>query len=216
VADGGRWAGWTNAVCAAAAGVLGTVEGAAVSLGATTTGQRHLVAASDPWTAKAARLDQTILDAPGHDAVALRAPIDVSDVSDECERWPGYAAAAAEIGLTSVSAYPLVLDGLSLGVFTVYRRRAHMPSASETVDTAILADLAVSAVLADHSRVERELISDGGLGKHDVAVAAGMLCVERDLSFDEAILRLRGYAYAVGRGVRDVASDVVRHAVWIV
>ncbi|RDH78820.1 hypothetical protein DVS77_09410 [Mycolicibacterium moriokaense] len=210
-----RWAGWANALCATAAFMLGTVDGAAISVRAT-AGHLEPIAASGRWAHEVARLEKAASDGPAHDALDARIVMHGADLSVERERWPHYCSAVAEAGLAAVSAFPLFIDNVDLGTFSVYRRHAHDAAEAEAADAAILGDMALSSLLADHHRVESQTISDGGPGTHDVAVAAGILCLERDLSFDEAISRLRGYAYAVGREIRAVARDVVDRRIRVV
>jgi hypothetical protein len=128
-----------------------------------------------------------------------------------CEQalWPSYSAAAAELGLVGASAFPLSAGGSHVGTFTVYRHHHGAATEAEWTDTALLAELAVSALVADRERVEDHLLGGEASGHYDLTAAAGTLCTRLDLSFDEAVSRLRTYAQAAGRPIQDLAADVM-------
>ena len=206
-----RW-GWGGgpALCAVAVAALDSVTGAALTLTTATAG-RQLVAVSSTWARRVEELDHSLEEGPAHAAQLAGVPVHVSDLSREHTLWPAYSIAAADIGLRGVSAFPVALGGSNLGTFTVYRRHQNAVSESEWTDTALMADLAVAAVLADQERIEHHLLDGEAPGpRYDLSAAVGMVAVDLDLSFDDAVNRLRSYSRALNRAMSDIALDVLR------
>lgn len=204
------WVGWAGALCAVAVAALDSVTGAALTLTTATAG-RQLVAVTSTWARRVEELDHSLEEGPAHAAQLAGVPVHVSDLSRERTLWPAYSIAAADIGLRSVSAFPVALGGSNLGTFTVYRRHQNAVSESEWTDTALMADLAVAAVLADQERIEHHLLDGEATGpRYDLSAAVGMVAVDLDLSFDDAVNRLRSYSRVLNRAMSDIALDVLR------
>ena len=204
------WPGWASSLCALAVEALETVCGAAITV---RTGTRPaLLAASDLLTCEMERLGAVLEEGPPYAALLSGVPVHVADISKDDTLWPAYAVAARDAGLVGISAFPLLFGGDAMGTFTVYRRqRERAPDHLEWIDTAIAADLAVSALLADEAHGERLLRT--GDPARDVAVAAGIVGARFDISFDEAVSRLRHRASRTKLPIRDVATNVICHRI---
>lgn len=172
------------------------------------------------------------LDGAPHDAVDLSDP-------EVCERWPLYGPDAACAGARALFALPLLGGEQSLGVLTLYRRTAGPLSDSERRAAGSCADAIVRSVLShyetsppaaddcdrdgdwDDDRDDGDVAATAadldravleGAGPYNLAevhIASGMVAVQLGVSAGVALGRLRGYAYADGRSVVDVAADVV-------
>jgi hypothetical protein len=199
-------------VCAAAISTSG-VDGAAVAvmLGAT---PRETVYASDRSASDLEELCLTVGEGPGADALA-GSPALVADLATaQClARWPVYAPAAVRAGVRAVFALPLAVGGIRLGVLDLYRRRPGELDREQLTDALILADT-VCTLLLDGPEQGRpgpggHLPEQAGAYHPEVHQATGMIIVQLGVSAAVALVRLRAYAYATDRRLRDVAADVV-------
>jgi hypothetical protein len=111
--------------------------------------------------------------------------------------------------VAAVFSFPLQVGAARLGVLDLYRSATGPLSDQELADTLICADLATDALLTSESGYV-ELASLDGVDTHpQVYQAAGMVMVQLSVGAEEALLRLRGYAYAHDLLVTEVARDIV-------
>jgi len=129
------------------------------------------------------------------------------------ERWLGYTDRALDAGIAAVFAFPLQVGGIKLGVLDLYNEAAG-PLGQAAVDEARALAGAATAVLlhlqssADRGELQTEL-AGSVFDRAEVHQATGMVAVQIGLGLADAFAVLRGRAYASGRGVNDVAHDVV-------
>jgi ANTAR domain len=197
------------AVMRAASGVDGTAI--TVVLGAA---PRETVYATDEVAAELAELALTLGEGPGVDAVA-GGPVLAADLTaaDCLARWPVFAPAAAAAGAGAVFALPLKVGAIQLGVLDLYRAEPGGLNGTQLADALLLADTAC-ALLLDAAQPNRPH-PDGrrpepvSLMHPEVHQATGMITVQLGVTAAVALIRLRAYAYAHERRLRDVAADVV-------
>lgn len=130
-------------------------------------------------------------------------------------RWPLFAPDATARGIGSIYAIPMQVGSARLGALDLYCEAPHTLTPA-TLDSAYLVtDIATALVLgfqADAPNGLSQLIED--LFEHRVVVhqATGMVSVQLGVGLTDALVAIRGHAYATDRTVRAVASDVVdRH-----
>lgn len=221
VPDAGRAAGgepadgvavWLQELCIVATNEL-PASGVGVSL-MTGAGVLGVAAASDRLTKSLGGLQLTLGEGPCMDALAAHRPVLEPDLTGvRTGRWPAYAPAAASLGVRSVFAFPLQRGGAPLGVMDVYRRAPGALTADSLGLALAFADLTVEALLGaqhtvTHGTPARGL--DDVLDSHYVVYQAqGMTMVDIGVSLDDALARLRAYAFAQDRSLSDVAQDVV-------
>jgi hypothetical protein len=214
--DRDRGANLPQTVPAKAAIALG-VDGICAGLG---TGPSGLVLS---WGQEAVGvamedLQFTLGQGPGLDAAA-GAPVLVPDLDAASARWPVFVPAAAELGVRAVFALPLRIGAISVGALLAHRAMAGPLVDGALADAFALAD-AVTLLL-----LHRESTGTGRPGSADdgprpgwarpatyraeVHQATGMISVQLGVSLAEALARLRAYAYADGRLIAEVATDVV-------
>jgi ANTAR domain len=199
-------------VGAAAMSAVG-VDGAALTV-TLAASPRETVYASGAVASELEELTLTVGEGPGIDALAGGPALAADLASAECEaRWPVFAPAAVDAGAKAVFALPLQVGGVRLGVMDLYRAQPGPLNADQLADALLLADTAC-AVLLEPPPGEfavpngREPESTGP--QHpEVHQATGMVIVQLGVSAAVAIVRLRAYAYANDRRLRDVAADVV-------
>jgi len=208
----GGSAGFLQQVCTAATVAL-SVSGAGISVMAD-DGVRGVSAASDPHSAHIEDLQFVLGEGPCMDAFASRRPILVPDLAvGATARWPMYTPAAHEGGIRAVFAFPLQIGAARLGVLDLFRVSAGPLTGEELPLALTFADVTVAGLLD-----QQEHVGEGGAGD-DLAVAAehqaelfqaqGMVMVQLGVTIDEAMARMRAYAFAEGRPLDEVARDVV-------
>jgi hypothetical protein len=199
-------------VCTAVMSAAG-VDRAAVAVVLSAT-PRETMYASDGVASELEELALTLGEGPCVDAVA-GGPALVADMgAPRClARWPVFAPAAVHGGVRAVFALPLRVGGIRLGVMDLYRARPGELDREQLADALVLADT-TCALLLDAARRDRPG-RDGrgpervGPQHPEVYQATGMVTVQSGVSAAVALIRLRAYAYAHGRRLREVAGDVV-------
>ena len=142
-------------------------------------------------------------------------PALVADLTapDCLARWPVFAPAAAQAGVRAVFALPLQVGAIRLGVMDLYRARPGDLDREQLADALVLADTACALLLdaaqRDRPRPDGRWPEQAGLQHPEVHQATGMIIVQLGVTAAVALIRLRAYAYAHDRRLRDVAGDVV-------
>jgi hypothetical protein len=145
-------------------------------------------------------------------AYSSRQPVLVADVATH-DAWPAFAQAAAEAGLGAIFAFPLQAYDASLGAFDFYRDRAGTLEADDVEVGTTIAEVGARLVL--DAVAERP---PGWLPpqlvrmmeeRHHVYQATGMVSVQLGVGLDEALGYLRAHAWANGRPLGAVSTDVV-------
>jgi len=191
------------------------VDGASVGL--VSSGQHRSVGASDPIAEAIESTQMTTQEGPCIDAMDTGLPaieIDLGSMAAR-QRWPAFAPAALSFGARSVYGFPLMVGNESIGALDLYSREVHLLSDSDVDDALILADMAALAIHgSDDSGQARELGLDAEPDQpwaHLAVVhhASGMTAVQLGISVEEALLRMRAFAFAVDRSLADIAGDIV-------
>jgi hypothetical protein len=202
--------GWAQAICAVSAVTLATVEASALTLRAKPRVQ-EVLASSDGWSAKLEETQYTLGEGPGIQAFVDGSPVLVDDLAAEHTRWPVFAEAALRLDAMAVFAFPLQVGAIRIGTLNLYRRRPGRLPADALADSAVLVDLATTALLEHFDATEHAALDWARpIGSYqDINVATGMIAGRLRISLDDAFARLRGHAFADDRSVLKVARDVV-------
>lgn len=168
---------------------------------------------------RAARLDEIQIDlgeGPCWDALATNAPVLAAEVqSVASERWPVAAAALRETGLEAVFAFPLTYGRLGLGAVDLYADAPGSLTEDDVAGAEMLAGVAARHVL--HRAVAAlglEAPDDvDRYSRREVHQASGMVSAQLSIGVEDALLVLRGHAFATGVSLREVAADVVARRV---
>ena len=203
-----------TSLCAPFVSVL-PVEGAAVSILASTAGQSTICATNET----ASRLDEMQFDlgeGPCWDAMGSRMPVLTPDFRlDGATSWPLFSHAVQEDALgssvSSLFAFPLYVGSLDIGAIDLYSFTRDSLDREEIEFATELASITSWQVLR---RVLGDAATDDAEGpatfnRREVHQATGMILAQLDVTADEASLLLRAHAYASGRTVAEVANDVV-------
>ncbi|HVA07808.1 MAG TPA: GAF and ANTAR domain-containing protein [Acidimicrobiales bacterium] len=157
-------------------------------------------------------LELTLGEGPAIDAYAEGKPVLVDHVGSFSSRWPQFGRAAAEAGIQSVYALPLQLGAIKLGVLVLYREQPGILEGEDLSAALLVANLVCNQVIDMQAGAVSESLA-WGLEVDDyravVHQATGMISVQLDCAIGEALVRLRGQAFASDRPLDEVAAEVV-------
>jgi GAF domain-containing protein/ANTAR domain-containing protein len=202
-------ADYLHRVCRTAAESL-SASGTGISV-LTEDGVRGVCAASDPDSARIEELQFVFGEGPCIDAFDSRRPVLITDLTDGAmSRWPLYAPAAHDSGVRAVFAFPLQVGAARLGVLDVFRERAGALSRDQFSDALAFADITVAALLDQQEATgNADDLLDAVDHRAELFQAQGMVMVQIGGTINEAMARMRAFAFAEGRALGDVARDVV-------
>jgi len=191
------------------------VTGAGISM-VTSAGNRGIVCATDDISARIEDLQLTLGEGPCIDVAQFGAPVLVPDLNTPddiaVERWPAFLEGAGAAGVRAVFAFPLRIGAINLGVLDVYRSEPG-PLRDGQLRAALLAADAAALALLQLDTASDELFSDNlevrATYQLQVHQATGIVQAQLGVPTEEAFLMLRARAFALGRPLVDVASDVV-------
>jgi GAF domain/ANTAR domain len=201
-------------VCEACVRLL-PVDGASVSMMSGTT-ERAVLYASDEVVAHIEALQFSLGEGPCFEAFQTRGPVLVPDLAAASARsWPVFAEEMIGQPVGAIFAFPLQSGAIAIGAMDLYRRASGWFS-PENVATALkLVDIAAMAVLTlqlgegPEANVPPEHWWGMSGDRAQVHQATGMVMAALAVSPEQALSRLRGYAFATGCMVDDVARDIV-------
>ncbi|MGV9819833.1 GAF and ANTAR domain-containing protein [Nocardia xishanensis] len=209
-----RGGGDISAACRAAVQVL-PVQRAAIMIDERDVGVQPWCT-SDEIAARVETVQATVGEGPAVDAVATGVPVSVIDLTENCGRWPGFAAALAREPVSgAMTAMPLRLGAVRFGALDLYRANPGR------VDGAMIAaGLHVADIITAH------LVSAGSdcaehagewlrrpLASASIHQAAGMVIAQRGVGAAEAYAILRTYAVGQRISLAEAADRVLRRSV---
>jgi hypothetical protein len=165
----------------------------------------------------AARIDEIQIDlgeGPCWDALRTRRPVLQPHLQREGgEGWPGAREALRALDIGSLYAFPLFVGPLSVGSVDLYSEAPGRLTADDVDDVRTLAAIASRQVLKRAldgvQSDEGDGIGDGPYSRREMHQASGMVAAQLSVSVDDALVVLRGHAFASGLSVREIAADVV-------
>ncbi len=167
-------------------------------------------------------LQFTLGEGPCLDSVSHHAPVLVADLADLADprepRWPIYGPAMLSHHIHAVFAMPVLVAGEHIGALDFFRAEPGLLKGEDFASAVVAAELAGAPVLDllggdlqaavndPESKAWSELLV---LSRAEVSQATGMLVAQLGVEPAEALVRLRGHAYATGRSSTDVARDIL-------
>lgn len=195
------------------------VTGAGVSM-VSARGTRGVVCATDSVAARIEDLQISLGEGPCVDASTTGTSVLIPDLAapDDVavERWPAFMDGALTSGVRAVFAFPLRVGAIALGALDLYRDEPGELSDLELTGALMAADAAAIALMQlDTADVVAfpDDPEDRMAHQFKVHQATGMVQVQLGVSTEEAFVRLRGRAFATGRLLTDIATDVVERRV---
>jgi hypothetical protein len=210
--DGPAATGRLRRLCRCAARDLSS-SGVGVSV-ATGDGSMVTAAVSGDATLSVERLQFTLGEGPCIDAHESGRPVLVPALA-AATQWQAYASAAHEQGVRAVFAFPLQVGAARVGALDVYRAEEGSLSIWALSRAGTYAAAAMHAILDVEPDLDElaDFASNVAETRFEVYQAQGMLTVQLRVTADEALLRLRAYAYARDRPIDAVAADVIARRV---
>lgn len=201
------WQGWVPALCVVAADLLPGVRGVAVS-GYDARHVPYLLGASDAWTRQAEEVERVVGEGPASDSYRSGLLVSVAGVDDQQARWPGYAAAAAGTGLDLVSALPVLLNGVPLASVTLFWRPGDESKRAAWHLPALLASVATEVLQLEVGAIEDGLAVEDAVSER-TSIATGMLAEQLGIGVDEALDRMRAFAFGEAQSLSEVAEAIM-------
>jgi hypothetical protein len=179
----------------------------------TPAGHRGTVCATDDVAAEIEELQFSLGEGPCVDAFH-RGPVLIDDLSDPSHLvsspWPQFTMQAAAAGARALFALPLQVGAIRIGAFDLYRDTPGGLADDQLALALTFADAAAGSLLAQRDHALPIPPDFRGSAFHaEVHQATGMISVHLAISLEDAFVRLRARAFAVGRSVNEVARDVV-------
>jgi len=186
------------------------IDGASVSVLRGPVGQ-WTVNASDTTAEWLDELQFGLGEGPCWDAMDLNSPISVPNLQSGTDtRWPAFTEAITEEGnVAAIHAFPLVFGSLDIGAVDLYSSTPGALSAADLANGSALASIATWQVLRTMLANEHSDSSAAPAHRRVVHQATGMVLVQLDVTAEHAELIVRAHAFASGRSVIEVATDIV-------
>ncbi|QNP75274.1 ANTAR domain-containing protein [Streptomyces roseirectus] len=168
-------------------------------------------------SARFEELQFTLGEGPGPDAVRTGTPVMAPDLDRvRPGRWPTLLSFARELDVSGVCCFPLGVGAIRIGVLTVLCDKKRQLGEQQYTDAVALAAALTSAFLngdphggGGRPGGGRALEPPAGLRRAVVHQATGMISVQLGVSLEEAMLRLRAYAFGSERPLGEVSADVI-------
>jgi ANTAR domain len=203
---------WLDALCRAAAGLLG-VDGASVTALGGGPAVREPLAATNALSARLEELLLTTGEGPGADDLMFGSPMLIADLELVVDRWPGFVPAAVAIGARALFAFPLQAGAIRAGVLSLYRARPVPLTPEQLADALVFAEIALQLLLDSAAGIlgaaGYQPLNGLSDSRAEVYQATGMISVQLGVSLEEAFVRLRAHAFAAGLPLEIVADEVV-------
>ncbi len=198
-------------ICQACAAGL-DMDGAALSV-LTGSPSRQTLWATDATAERLEDLQFSLNEGACMEAASSGRPVLVANLRNNPRsvRWPIFAAAVLEqTDVGALFALPLQWGAVNLGVLDLYRREPSPLNAAQHRDVLSAADAAALMMLGIRTDPgSRDWIDLAAGNRAEVHQATGMVLAQLGISADDALARLRAYAFTQQRLLIDVARDVV-------
>lgn len=200
-------------VCHACVALL-PVDGAAVSV-ILSSQYRQSLYASNAVAETLEDLQFSLGEGPCFEAFDTGQPVLVPDLAhDVAQAWPVFASQINTADVGAIYAFPLRRGAARVGAIDLYRRVPGWLSETEVATALTIADIATSALLASSAtgaegQIDEALLAALTKNRFVVHQATGIVIAEFGITAAQALAQLRGYAFAQGRMLDDVAADLV-------
>ncbi|HWR47963.1 MAG TPA: ANTAR domain-containing protein [Pseudonocardiaceae bacterium] len=202
-----------RSLCQAAAARL-PISGVAVSV----RGDRvvcEVLCAIGPLSRELEELQLTVGEGPSLEVLAGGRSVLVGelDCAEQQARWPLFTPAAVQAGARALFALPLRIGAIRGGVFALASNRLGQLPGEDLAEAWVFAAFALRLVLDEQAGIDSH---DGHPAvdwltgsRPEIHQATGMISVQLGVGIEEAFSRLRARAFAQGRPLSELATDVV-------
>jgi GAF domain-containing protein len=176
-------------------------------------GRLRFVTAVSEASGELERVQEHQQSGPCQDAYDTGEVVRVTDVREEGERWPEFAAAATRLGVAGVAGIPMRLAGQIIGALNLYAATPREWSEEDLTVAAVLADVATSYVInASKFRQQQQLseqLQHALESRVIIEQAKGITAQQNTVTVDEAYHLMRGHARSSNASIRAVAEAIV-------
>lgn len=124
--------------------------------------------------------------------------------------WIGFGGEVGFLGVRAIWSIPIQVGAVCLGVITFHGSGPVVHNGALLATALRLADDVMRAMLSPAADDDPQLaLSDIPGRRLQIHQAAGMVMVQLGVSLSDAMLALQGAAFASGRGLPEVADDIV-------
>jgi GAF domain-containing protein len=150
---------------------------------------------------------------PCLDSFRTGQPVSAADLPGAADRWPRFAAAAAEVGFASVHALPMRLREEVIGALNLFDINPRVLSEDKLRIGQALADVATIGLLQQRAIRRREVLTEqlqtALTSRVLIEQAKGMLAERLGLDVDQAFNLLRQTARGRNRRLSELAHAIV-------
>ena len=190
------------------------VTGAAVSVfgGAV---PETVVCATDGLAARLDELQFDLGEGPRWEAARTRSPVLEPRVREGAHPlWPVFFSALLDTEVEALYVFPLILGALDVGIVELYSTTSGALDRTDRAKALVLADQTawnlLDRLLRDKEATASATITKASpLSRREIHQATGMVIVQMNVTPTDALLLLRGHAFAHGKTVRSIAGDVI-------
>lgn len=190
------------------------VTGASISVSSGSI--QETVCCSDEVAHQLDELQFALGEGPRREAIVSRAPVSIADTAEDLHaRWPVFGNAVRATEVRALFVFPLILGAVTIGVVELYRNRPGDLSTAHHAVAATLTDTTswtlLRQILSQQPGHEEAFggLEESSLSRREIHQATGMVLVQANTTATDALLLLRGYAFAEGMPLKDVATAVL-------
>jgi GAF domain-containing protein len=150
---------------------------------------------------------------PCREAYSTGEVVRVTDVREEFNRWPEFAASATRLSMAGVAAIPMRLSDQIIGALNLYSPEPRQWSDADMAVAGVLADVATSYVVnASKLRQQQQLseqLQEALESRIVIEQAKGITSQQNSVTLDQAFQRMRSHARNNHASLRVVAEAIV-------
>lgn len=182
------------------------------------SGPRGSLCTTDAVSSVIEELQYGLGEGPCVDAFQLDRGVMEPDLAQPASfRWPAFSRAALDAGVRAVFGFPIRIGAVRLGALSLYSDQPGPLTDDQHADSLVTAEIAAESILAHQTQAEDGQLArafDVGSDFHYVVhQASGMVAVQLGVTVEEALVRLRAYAFSHEQSVTEVAREVVDRAI---
>lgn len=155
-------------------------------------------------------------DGPCLTCLRTGSAIRVDDIQGE-RRWPAFAQRGHQAGAGSSVSVPLMVDGEAVGALNLYSRIPHELTDADRARAQQFADQAAGAVALARMLAQREEnarhLEIALTSRSTIDQAIGVIVGQTGVTVERAFELLRTQSQHTNQKLREVAADIVTHAV---
>lgn len=179
----------------------------------TPDGNLEVIATSNEQAQTLANFEVRSQEGPCIECLDSGEPVSLSDLNVVNAMWPRFGAEGRAAGFQSVQVLPMRLRETVIGVLALFSTQRGVMAAPDVDTGQALADMATIAVLQRRSEVDSQRRNDQRHGALETRIvieqAKAMIAQRSGLTMDQAFSVLRSHSLHCGRGLIDIAHDVV-------